>query len=822
MADWSFQANDFGRLGPGRRIAGYLLEEQVGAGGMAVVFRARDEVLGRLVAVKVIAPSMADDEEFRARFMRESRMAAAVDSPHVIPVYAAGEYEGLLYIATRFVAGGDLAGLLRRAGGRLAAGRAASLVAQVASALDAAHAIGLVHRDVKPGNILVDSVPERPEHTFLTDFGLSKRASVTSAGLTLSGQFVGTPDYSAPEQINGGQLDGRTDQYALACVAFVLLTGEVPFRRDSPMSTLYAHVSGPVPSVTRLRPELPPAVDRVFARAMAKDPADRYAGCGVFAEELRAALVDARSATSAAGPASDPGGYQLPSFLSGPAPTAGPSGGTRRPAKRAARPGRRKPWRFGWHRKHDVDGRVVPENPLAAGSGGSRGGPPEPPTLNGPVDPDDIDGRDQFFAALGAVRQHADLSPKDVAAVIGLPLRRVCGYFDGKHLPAERDILRQILLACGTPDQELPRWEAALVRVRSQRSQAASTRRRQPRGAGRGDDRPSADPLGDPADDQPGDDGLLFRVYIPKTQLYAEQRREMLRLFRVWLTTVQGQDVREQDFGTKEGDTVAFFVAPGQPRPPLREDYREFANFVEHCAHDPATALTRLTEIGIDESTGTVVVADYAKKIHRVEMDLRHSRESKLLVLQQAFEGELLDRGGAPQGIATLRFKIRTLLEEVVPPPTAGTAMPAINGSKQARPDAQAARDAYAAGHDLHIHVGEPAPPPSQLHMTINAQQVIYTAMENIQGTENFGPEAKRLLFLVNQYGNGHAGPLLSALHELEDPGIPVTIKAEARQRIAAFLAGLPGVLPNFRIAPTLTRYLETNPGDGGSPGISA
>ena len=288
----------FGRFGRGSRIAGYLIEEQIGAGGMAIVFRARDEMLGRLVALKVIAPSMANDPEFRVRFLRESRAAAAVDSPYIIPVYATGEVGGLPYIATRFVAGGDLAALVRRAGGFLDPERAASLVAQVASALDAAHAAGLVHRDVKPQNILVDTAPEGPEHAYLADFGLSKRTH-SSSGLTATGQFLGTPDYCAPEQIRGLEVDVRADQYALACVAFVLLTGSPPFHRDDAMATLFAQVHDPVPPVTRLRPDLPPAVDAVITRALAKSPADRYLRCREFARALQDALPPAHPSTIA-------------------------------------------------------------------------------------------------------------------------------------------------------------------------------------------------------------------------------------------------------------------------------------------------------------------------------------------------------------------------------------------------------------------------------------------------------------------------------------------------------------------------------------------
>jgi serine/threonine protein kinase len=271
----------------GALLAGYRLETQVGAGGMAVVFRARDERLDRLAALKILAPTLASDEQFRIRFIAESRAAAAVDDPFIIPVYDAGEADGVLFIAMQFVQGGDLHQVLEREGA-LTPERAAGFISPVASALDAAHRAGLVHRDVKPGNILVDAREDRPDHVYLSDFGVAKAAS--SAGLTGSGFFIGTPDYAAPEQIRGRAVDGRADQYALACVTFQLLTGAPPFRPDQDLPVLLAHVSTPPPSLTAQRADLPGAVDRVMARAMAKDAEDRYASCLDFADALREAL----------------------------------------------------------------------------------------------------------------------------------------------------------------------------------------------------------------------------------------------------------------------------------------------------------------------------------------------------------------------------------------------------------------------------------------------------------------------------------------------------------------------------------------------------
>jgi serine/threonine protein kinase/outer membrane protein assembly factor BamB len=272
----------------GSQIAGYRLEVRIGAGGMAVVFRAHDVRLERRVALKILAPAVAADEAFRQRFIRESRAAAAVDDPFIIPVFEAGEADGVLFIAMRYVPGGDVHSLVRRVG-PLSPGRAAAIVSSVASALDAAHAAGLVHRDVKPANMLVDVQPGRPDHVYLSDFGLSKGA-LSSHGLTASGQFLGTPGYSAPEQMQGKPADGRADQYSLACAAFDLLSGAPPFPRDQVTAVIWAHMSEPPPPLTSRRPGLPAAVDGVVARALAKAPADRYASCREFADALRAAL----------------------------------------------------------------------------------------------------------------------------------------------------------------------------------------------------------------------------------------------------------------------------------------------------------------------------------------------------------------------------------------------------------------------------------------------------------------------------------------------------------------------------------------------------
>ncbi len=319
----------------GSLLAGYRLEERIGLGGMAVVFRAHDSRLDRDVALKILAPALARDDAFRQRFIRESRAAAAVDHPHIIPVYEAGESDGVLFIAMRYVRGGDVRSLLDRSG-PIPVPRTAEIISQVASALDAAHARGLVHRDVKPGNMLLESgaAAGRPDHVYLSDFGLSKGSLAASGGLTATGQFLGTLDYVAPEQIESRPLDGRTDEYALACSAFEMLCGEPPFRRDQSVSVMYAHLSEPPPLIRTRRPDLPPEIDNVLATGMAKAPGDRYESCLAFAEALGRAVGVASG--EAAPPAHPVTQIAIPGISQ-----ADSAGAAAQPPERANRPNER-------------------------------------------------------------------------------------------------------------------------------------------------------------------------------------------------------------------------------------------------------------------------------------------------------------------------------------------------------------------------------------------------------------------------------------------------------------------------------------------------
>jgi predicted Ser/Thr protein kinase len=302
---------------PGVEVGGFVIESVAGRGGMGVVYRARQLRPDRVVALKVIAPDLAQDVTFRARFERESAIAAQIEHPNVIPVYAVGEEQGVLFLAMRFIDGVDLGALIAQAG-RLEPHRAAGVIDQVAQALDAAHRRGLVHRDVKPANILISPEGGR-EHVYLTDFGLSRHVEGSQA-MTRTGMLVGTIDYIAPEQVHGDRVDARTDVYSLGCVLFQALTGTVPYPRENEYAKLFAHGNAPPPSVRERAPDLPQAFDPVLARAMAKTPEQRYLSAGDLA---RAALAAASASSLSRAERSVATGAAAPGEVSAVAATPG-------------------------------------------------------------------------------------------------------------------------------------------------------------------------------------------------------------------------------------------------------------------------------------------------------------------------------------------------------------------------------------------------------------------------------------------------------------------------------------------------------------------
>jgi serine/threonine protein kinase len=280
-----------GQLERGSVIGGYRVDELISRGGMGVVYRVTNVALGRVYALKVLAPELAEDEAFQRRFTREMRIAASIHHPNVVAIHYAGDQDGLLFFVMDYVVGTDLRELLKRSGA-CEPRRAVALLGQLADALDAAHERGLVHRDVKPANVLV-TVHDGLEHAYLTDFGVAKRFE-TMAGLTAQGAVVGTVDYMAPEQINGGHTDARTDVYALGCLFFQMLTGRVPYDRENSIAKLFAHVHEPPPPIGDDLVELYPTFGAVIEKAMAKEPADRYLSTGDFARDALAALEGSR------------------------------------------------------------------------------------------------------------------------------------------------------------------------------------------------------------------------------------------------------------------------------------------------------------------------------------------------------------------------------------------------------------------------------------------------------------------------------------------------------------------------------------------------
>ena len=280
------------QLQQGSLIGGYRIDELISRGGMGMVYRVTHIALNRVYALKVLAPELAHDEHYRDRFKREIRLAASLHHPNVVAIHYAGEHEGSLFVVMDYIDGNDLREMLVKTGA-LEPHHAVDLLTQITSALDAAHEKGLVHRDVKPANVLISN-ESGEEHAYLTDFGLAKRSDVVTA-LTATGLIAGTVDYMSPEQITGGITDARTDIYALGCVFYEMLTGNVPYTRDNSMAVLFAHVHEAPPPLAGSLANFYPTFQPVIETAMAKSPADRYLSAGDFARDATAALVGMRS-----------------------------------------------------------------------------------------------------------------------------------------------------------------------------------------------------------------------------------------------------------------------------------------------------------------------------------------------------------------------------------------------------------------------------------------------------------------------------------------------------------------------------------------------
>jgi serine/threonine protein kinase len=386
----------------GDEFAGYRVRGVLGRGGMSVVYQAENLRLSSVIALKVLAPELASDDVFRTRFLEESRIAASLNHPNVIPIYDMGSHDELLYIAMRYVSGTDMRQMIKKRG-RILPATALFLIGQAARALDAAHRKGLVHRDVKPGNLLIErgSDDADPDHVYLADFGITKHA-MSRSGLTSTGQFLGTIDYVAPEQIRGTSVLGLADQYSLGCVLYECLTGRVPFEKDLDAAIIWAHVEETPAMPTVLRPDLPPEIDQVFGRVLAKRPDERYGSCREFVEAARMALGILGSATES-------------SFAYG-APASGPQTGAPS-GSRAGTPPDQFSWSTMTSRAHTPGSVMDPGPPSHSGgtlashrreygiAGPGEPGPPAaapPPSPDGPREPQWY-RRPRWIAVLAAV-----------------------------------------------------------------------------------------------------------------------------------------------------------------------------------------------------------------------------------------------------------------------------------------------------------------------------------------------------------------------------------------------------------------------------------
>jgi serine/threonine protein kinase len=755
---------------------------------MGVVYLARSPG-GRTVAVKVIRPDLAEEPGFRTRFAREIAAAKGVNGMFTALVVDADTEGPVPWLATAYVPGPSLAVAVEQQGA-LPPDSVLALGAGLAEGVQAIHAAGVVHRDLKPSNVLLSADGPR-----VIDFGISQAREASI--LTQAGIVMGSPGFLSPEQAEGQVVGPPTDIFSLGSLLVFAATGEGPFGSGAVPALLYRVVARQ-PDLSNVPEVIRPIADACLqkdpaARPTAQQLLDTFdrlgSGVGVITPEwLPKLLTDAFSRYI-------PKGRAAPGEIGPASATAEPTSGGTQPGRTRTQPVAAAPVAWGVEppTMYQPTDKPAPEVPAAlpvsnptiivpiqpavpgalASSGNATQTSIDPRAI---LNPDTITTRAEFHQALRTLKEFSDLSVKDVATVIGLPPSTVGGYFGGRSMPGQREVLRRLLLACGLDADSTVKWELAFIRVRSVPK---------PRRAGSPGETTPPQP-----DEQPD---LMLRVYVPAERLYAAEMRKVLGLFGDWLTATHHHGVRQSGYRTSSGEMFEFYADDalrGVPEPPQLD---AFSNFLELCADSPAEASGMLDQNGIEPVPGSALVARFGKEYRRLQVDLRQERERRIMTLRHTLEGELLENGvdllDAPS------IPLDSLLERLVPGSSGLSSMPAL-------PSAAAATTSWPVNVTVNHHV------------VSTKEYVENTIIHSIQGTDHLAAQARQLLALIDQFGGANVSPLRTAVLELEDPEAPTDHRVKAKQTLKSFVTQLSGKIQDTALT-ILEKYLESKLGLG-------
>ena len=769
-------------------VGPYRLLGRLGQGGMGVVYLARSPG-GRTVAVKVIRPELAEERGFRTRFAREIAAARGVNGMFTALVVDADTEGSVPWLATAYVPGPSLAVAVEQQG-PLPPDSVLALGAGLAEGVQAIHAAGVVHRDLKPSNVLLSADGPR-----VIDFGISQAREASF--LTQTGMVMGSPGFLSPEQAEGQAVGPPTDIFSLGSLLVFAATGEGPFGSGAVPALLYRVVSRQ-PELSNVPEMIRPIADACLqkdpaARPTAQQLLDAFdrlgSGVGVLTPEwLPKLLTDELSRYIPKGKLSL-GGIEPAAARTEPA-----SGGTQ-PSWTKTQPTAAAPVARGVEppTMYPPTDKPAPAVPTASAFGNPTIIAPIQPAVPGApassgnatqtsidphaiLNPDTITTRAEFHQALRTLKEVSDLSVKDVATVVGLSASTVGGYFGGRSMPGQREVLRRLLVACGLDADSTVKWEMAFIRVR--------TVPKPRRAASPGETMP---PL--PPDEQPD---LMLRVYVPAERLYAAEMRKVLGLFGDWLKATHHHGVRQSGYRTSSGEMFEFYAddaLPGAPEPPQLDT---FSNFLELCADRPAEASGMLDQSGIEPVPGSALVARFGKEYRRLQVDLRQERERRIMTLRHTLEGELLENGvdllDAPS------IPLDSMLERLVPGSPGLSSMPALPSA------------AVTTSWPVNVTVN---------HHVISAKEYVEnTIIHSIQGTDHLVAQARELLALIDQFGGANVSPLRTAVLELEDPEAPTDRRVKARQTLKSFVTQLGGKIQDTALA-ILEKYLESKLGLG-------